>query len=230
MLAFPLQGGSSRERTLLLRRTIPALRDVRHPVVRDVRHLSQHGQAARAVAPAGRGAEGPRDLRCRARRARLRHGDHPGYLTEGGRAGRRLHRPRGHLAGDERRRGQADRPPELPGRGHRAAGRSRRGAAAVRDPLPQRADRRRHHHRLGHHPAGRRQQGRRGRDHGRRRVPDGASGDPARDDPHRLHPRRGGGHRHQVLRRAEVRRDNTPTPWTAARAARSSTRASRPTP
>ena len=48
-------------------------------------------------------------------------------------------------------------------------------------------------------------------------------------DPRRLHPRRGGGRRHQVLRRRRSSAPNTPTPWTAARAARSRWRPSRPT-
>ena len=49
----------------------------------------------------------------------------------------------------------------------------------------------RHRDGVGHDAARRRQQERRGGDHDRGRASDGASGDPARDDPHRVHARRG---------------------------------------
>ena len=60
----------------------------------------------------------------------------PATTKKIGRAGHRLHRPRGHLARDERRRRQADRPPRLPGAGPGAAGRPhRRAAPAGRSPI-----------------------------------------------------------------------------------------------
>ena len=57
----------------------------------------------------------------------------------------------------------------------------------------------------------------------------GPSGDSARADPHRLHAGRRGRARHQALRRRSGSARVTPTRWTAARAANSSSRASRPT-
>ena len=65
------------------------------------------------------------------------------------RADDRFHRARRHVARDERRRSQADRPRELPGPGPRAARRPDGGASARGQPASARADRQRHHHRLG---------------------------------------------------------------------------------
>ncbi len=73
-------------------------------------------------------------------------------------------------------------------------------------PVPWRVPRPRHRHRVGHDAARRRQQERRGRDHDRGRVPDGASRDPARGHPHRLHAGRGSRPRHRALRRGPLRR------------------------
>ena len=130
----------------------------------------------------------------------------PATSPEGRRAGDRLHRPRRHLARDERRERDADRPPRLRRPRPGPARRPRRGAARGRHPLPRRVPRPRHRHRLGHDAARRRQQERRGGDHDRGRVPAGASRDSARTDSHRVHARRGGRPRHHPLRRRPLRR------------------------
>ena len=113
-------------------RALPALRHLRHPVLRELHDFAEHGQADRAARPAGRGAHGARSRGRRARRARGCDGLDPGDDEQGRRAGDRVHGSRGHLAGRERRGSEADRPRQLAGRGHRAARRSRGGAARWR--------------------------------------------------------------------------------------------------
>ena len=95
-------------------RTVPPLRPVRHAVGRELDHVSQHGDAAGVPAGARRGA---------ARRwgsptpALDEHGyvmaTVPATTKQGRGAGDRIHRARGHLAGDERRERRADRPRAL---------------------------------------------------------------------------------------------------------------------
>ena len=63
-----------------------------------------------AATRAGRRAARPRARRRRDRRARLRDGHHSGDHDEAGCSGDRVHRSRRHVAGDERRRREADRP------------------------------------------------------------------------------------------------------------------------
>ena len=139
-------------------------------------------------------------------RARLRDGDHPGHDRQAGRAGDRLHRARRHVARDERRQRHAARAPRLRRPRSRAARRPRGGPARRRLALPWGVPRPRHRHGIGHDAARRRQQERRGGDHDRGGIPDGASGDPARGHPHRVHAGRGGRPRHRALRRGPLRR------------------------
>ena len=153
----------------------------------------------------------------------------PATTDEGRRADDRLHRARGHVAGDERRGVKPIVHRALRRPRSRAARRSDGRPAAAGQPGARRADRPRHRHRVGHDAARRRQQGRRRRDRDRGRVSGRASGDPARPDPHRVHAGRGGRPRHGALRRRALRRRAAPTRWTAAAAARSRSRASPPT-
>ena len=105
----------------------------------------------------------------------------PATTRQERRADDRLHRARRHVAGDDRRRREADRAPRLRRPRPRPAGRSRRRCCAwPTSPYLARVHRPRHRHRVGHDAARRRQQGRRRRDRDRGRVPDGASRDPAR--------------------------------------------------
>ena len=142
----------------------------------------------------------------------------------------RIHRARRHLAGDAGDRRPAARAPlpttaatsccpTIPSAVLRV---ERQSGAAV-------AVRPRHRHRLRPDAARRGRQGGRRGDRHRRRVPDAASGDPARPDPHRVHAGRGDRTRRRSLRRRSASARPAPTRSTAARAASSSTRASPPT-
>ena len=104
----------------------------------------------------------------------------PATTSKAGRAGDRVHRPRRHLAGNERRRRQADRASRLRRPRPDPARRSGGGPARDRHALPRRMPRPRHRHGIGHDAAGSGQQERRRGDHGGGRVPDGASGHSAR--------------------------------------------------
>ena len=192
--------------------------------------VSEHREAARAAARSRRAncaSSGSTDA------AMDEHGyvmaTIPATTRKAGRADDRLHRARRHLARDARRRRQADRPPAVRRPRPRAAGRSVGRAAARGEPGARRADRPRHRHRVGHDAARRRRQGRRRRDRDGGGVPDRASRDPARADPHRVHAGRGDRPRHAALRRRSASARAAPTRWTAAAAARSRSRASRPT-
>ena len=142
-----------------------------------------------------RGHDGP---------VRLRDGHRPRLERVRERPRHRLHRPRRHLARHERQGGETPRDRRVRRRRHRperpaddaGCGLPRAGLLQGPHPDPHRR----------HDAAGRRRQGRRCGDYDRRGIPHGAPRGETRQDPHRLHPRRGGGPRRGFLRREGLRR------------------------
>ena len=123
----------------------------------------------------------------------------------------------------------ADRPSPVRRPGSGAARRPVRGLAPGRQPRARRSDRPRHRHGVRHDAARRRQQGGRRRNRDGGGLPRRASRDPARHRAHRLHAGRGGRPRHRRTSTSRASAPAAPTRWTAAAAATSRPRASRPT-